>query len=234
MIYNNMVFNDETINIFTDASIKVTQDKHTIGSAGFCIYNGKEILKIDTNIIYDTTNNHSEINAIRSGILEALKYNGSGKTINLFSDSKICIFGLRQWIFNWVNCVKNGILYGSMGTAVSNQDVILDIIYMIINNNLNINLYHQSGHVCVCNNKSLESAKTIFMHTNNITHDVDMELIKNISTANNIIDNFTRDYLVKYLEGDSDYQKYEFINPISFHYNGIDIPKYKQLLNIRE
>lgn len=233
MILNSHLFNKDTLNIFTDASIIKYPDGETVGCAGAHIITGSDpvnnILEQPRTIIRNTTNNNSEIKAILLGIQRALVYRNRYKTINLISDSKICIYGLREWVFNWVNdSVNSDVLIGSQGDPVANQDVILQIIYTIINNGLVINLYHQKGHVRD-SEKSLTEAKNTFINSNHIQDDIDIELIKNISIANNIVDNFTRETLKSYPRIP---QPVPINNLVSFTYNGFDTNRYKELLNI--
>jgi ribonuclease HI len=226
-----MIFNNDSVNIFTDASIyKTKTSEETIGCPGFITIIDSQIVNCGYKILRYTTNNNSEINAIRLGILEALKYQGQFKYINLFSDSQICIFGLREWIFQWVKCIHNNVMFNSSGKEVMNQSEFLDIIYTIILNNLNINLYHQKGHVTKSFD-SLNIAMKTFKRSNGINNNIDIELIKNISDMNNNIDKYTREKLMEFVNNFMN--SYKMVNPISFEFNRIDMDKYKQLLNLK-
>lgn len=193
MLNFDAVFNPSVINIFTDASVK---EKNTCPG---CIVvrtlpsGNREVVSSAQYVIEQSTNNMGEISAIELGVMEALKYNGIF-TINLFSDSKICIVGLREWVFNWYNTMVNGVIYSSTGTPVANQDVIFRIMNTIVANNLNINLYHQKGHVPVDNQAKLEKAMKTFNDSNK-TNVTDMSLIRQLSYYNNVVDNSTRLYL---------------------------------------
>lgn len=210
IITNNLIFNDNTVNIFTDASIKKFGEE-TVGCAGAYIVTG-----LDPNfgrqvkhIIRNSTNNNSEITAIWIGVNEAIKLRQAGfkGNINLFSDSKICIFGLREWIFKWVRKSPGDQLIGSQGDPVLNQDVILQIVYTIMENNLNINLFHQNGHVLYNLPHHIEKAKKTFIQSNfpGLIDDVEDQLIYNISVANDIVDTFTRDELEVFYPANSLY-----------------------------
>lgn len=232
MILNNMLFNDDTLNIFTDASI-IKYPEETIGCAGAHIVTGNDaiskVLEQPRIIIRNTTNNNSEINAILLGVRSALKYKGIFKTINIISDSKICIFGLREWIFNWIKDSKNSnVLISSQGTEVANQSVILDIIYTILGNDIQINLYHQNGHVHLTSEKSMNEAKETFRNSNHIQHDVDMELIRNISIANDIVDKFTKVELQNFTRTEI----FPTSQLVSYFYEPFDVEKYKKLIGI--
>ncbi|MGL5751471.1 MAG: RNase H family protein [Paraclostridium sp.] len=203
------IFNPGTLNIFTDASIK-SYNGETIGCPGAIVVETNDkyiqnIINIDSYIIRHSTNNNSEISAINLGIDNALKYRDQYHTINLFSDSNICVQGLTDWIFNWVNCVSGGLMYGSSGTPVANQHIFLSIIYKIVNNNLNINIYHQKGHVNILKPESILKAQKSMMNTNKLS-DIELALVENVSIYNDAIDLHTKDHLDKYV------LEYEYIS----------------------
>lgn len=194
MLDFDAVFNPSTINIFTDASVKGKDTcpgcivVQTLPSGDRIVVNASQY------VIQQATNNMGEISAIELGIMEALKYNNRFR-VNLFSDSKICIVGLREWIFNWCNTMTDdGVIYSSTGSAVANQEVIFRIINTIIGNNLKINLYHQKGHVPVDNHVKVEKAMKTFNDSNR-TNVTDLNLIRQLSYYNGIVDNTTRLYL---------------------------------------
>ena len=195
IITNDLIFNDRTLNIFTDASIIKTDTNETIGCAGNNIIVNNTILEQPTQIIRNSTNNNSEITAIYMAVVNALKYRDKFDIINIFSDSKICVFGLREWIYNWIKISPGDVLISSQEKPVANQEIILRIIYFILNHNLRINLYHVKGHVNYNSPDQLFTAKEIFMSSNHIKHDIDIELIRNICIANDQVDNFTREQL---------------------------------------
>jgi ribonuclease HI len=169
------IFNDYTLNIFTDASILQLPGEH-IGCPGVILamtkYGKQYEIPYDYKILRNSTNNESEITAILMGVYAGLKLRNEFRTINLFSDSRICIQGLKYWIFNWVNNIRDNKIISSSHKEVANQQIILQIIYTIIENNLRINLYHQKGHVTL-DSDSQENAKKVFKETNFITEDVD-------------------------------------------------------------
>lgn len=221
------IFNDNTLNIFTDASIKKRSNGETIGCAGALAYIGDYFIDESLDLVRETTNSNSELKAIEKGVELALLYRNRVDTINLFSDSKISIYGLREWIFKWVNMsVGSDKLIKADGSPVMNQDIILKIIYMILWNDLSINLYHQNGHVSLKNDKSLLQAKETFINSNHL-EDVDMNLIKDISQANYIVDMDTR-YAVNNAYVSS---SRKIIEPIKCFYLPFDVVKYSNLIN---
>lgn len=240
-MFKEIFYSDDTLNIFTDASIK-KYDNETIGCPGaICVVKGN-VTDSKLNVLRHTTNNNSEITAIYYGILLAVKYKDVFKNINLFSDSKICVFGLREWIFNWIKAIQKesdniedyvqgynpNILIGSTNQPVMNQSEIIMTIQTILANDLKINIYHQRGHVNVRKIDSLNNAKECFMKNNSI-HDIDTDTIITLSNYNNLIDQATRDLLNEY--------EYSYIGKMSqaiyFTYNrNMDMDQYSKLLNL--
>lgn len=235
VISHSMVFNNHTLNIFTDASIRRMNDGEVIGCPGALLFKGRiqgELKpdKVKTKIIRNSTSNNAEINAVKLGVELALEFRDNDtRGINLMSDSKLCIYGLREWIFNWVNQSPGDVLIGSTGQEVSNQNEILQIIYMILNNDLNINFYHQNGHININNMNQLQKAKDTFINSNFIQQDVNLDVIRTISSANNIVDELTRNIL----KDDSNILIPITDPMIHFTYNKFDVCKYTQLLNLR-
>lgn len=188
------IFNPETLNIFTDASIKTLKDTgETLGCPGAICVGTREdgstyIIDEAYYIERYATNNSSEIKAVSLGVSKALQYRNNFKQINLFSDSMICIHGLREWLYNWLNCIYDGIMYSSSGKPVANQQTFSSILNTIVMNNLRINLYHQKGHVSIINNSSLENAAKVFMKTNFLQEEPTLSLILQLSGYNNMVD----------------------------------------------
>lgn len=209
-MYNNDIFTPDAINIFTDASIKKLNSGETIGCAGCVLVFGELInrnIQEEYHIIRNTTSNNSEIKAVRLGIHNVLRYKNQYRKIRLFSDSQISIFGIRERIFNWRYI--NGTYIGTERTPIKNQDIFLEIVYTILENNLNIEFYHQKGHVNYTS-KSMEQAAHVFTVSNNIREYIDESFIKQISIFNNMVDNNSRNYL------DNFNPNIDYIEPIYF------------------
>lgn len=237
MIMNYHLFNKDTLNIFTDGSIKkfyINGEEETIGCAGANIVitdeSGIHSIEAATEITRNTTNNDTEIRSILLGVQRALYYrdNYPFRYINIIADSKICIYGLREWIFNWINNTdpNTKVMISSQGTPVANQQVILQIIYTILQNNLSINFYHQNGHKNCNNMKDMIKAKETFIKSNYISCDVDLELIKNISIANDYVDKFTKYELDNFVP-DRIIRPNEYMHYI---YKPFDSDKYNELI----
>lgn len=191
------LFYPTTLNVFTDASVKQVGNHEYFTSYGARLMLGYGYLSM-RSYTCPGTNNFGEASAIRLGVLmalEALGYFDEGMCnfpifrINLFSDSKINLFGLRDWIYSWLNNQdSNGVLMSSSGTPVANQNILMDTASLILNNNLRICLYHQAGH-CT-NEKTMIEGKEVFFKSNGIGL-ANIELLY-ICENNNIIDDFTR------------------------------------------
>lgn len=191
------LFYPTTLNVFTDASVKQVGNHEYYTSYGARLMLGYNNLTM-RSYTCPGTNNFGEASAIRLGVLMALEalgyfYEGLGGypifRINLFSDSKINLFGLRDWIYSWLNNQDpSGVLISSSGTPVANQNILMDTASLILNNNLRICLYHQAGH-CT-NEKTMLEGKEVFFKSNGIGL-ANIELLY-ICENNNIIDNFTR------------------------------------------
>lgn len=256
------------INIFTDSSIiskeMTYEDGTTIpyyiacSGAIYCIKpkltkryrNVFRNLKVEDQyyqLYYDSTNNRGELYAILQGIYLGMKYlQLNPKThINILSDSKISIYGLKEWIFNWYHNSKNGIMYGSSG-EVKNQDIILDIINTIVSNNIRVRFYHLRGHQDIDKLTSLQEFKNSFYKENGINIDMYEEgTMQWMIACNCEVDDVSRQFLmdeelVKRSEplnlNKSIYNKrqIEMIKPFQlpndFYLSNIDIEKYRYLI----
>lgn len=186
------------INLFCDASI----DNNMKIACGGCyiIYQDEyKITPINTRLIIqnNATNNSSEILAIWAGVIESIKLrkNFPGAVFRLFSDSKISLYGLRDWMKNWIKNIDcNGVLISSSRTPVANQQTFIDIYNSIVENNMKIELYHQRGHVKE-GKVSLEKARAHFIRANKVSPEaLGLDIVK-LSEYNDIIDNLTRSSL---------------------------------------
>lgn len=222
-------FNSETLNIFTDASVVQVGDEY-IGCSGAVAYVGdmdnlqkvNEIFKINRF----STNNNSEIKAIYLGIMIALQFKNQVKEINLFSDSKICIYGLREWIRKWTQNSGNGpLLIGSTNKPVSNQQDILNCVYTILNYGLHINLYHQKGHVE--NASGINNAIKVFKGSNLIENKfISHEYMECISSANCYVDNMTRDVLKSLQIQPMTQEQVVPVQLVQLEYHPFDVDRY--------
>lgn len=224
MIRYKDIFNQNTLNIFTDASI-VRKPNETVGAPGYVAVVGEEIINEDIRILRESTNNESEIYAIYMAIQFALKYKDYVKIINIFSDSQFAIYGLREWIFSWINNIKDDKLYSSTNKEVSHQSIFMAIVYTILTYDLKVSFFHNRGHF---ENKHVDLFIDQFTKHNFLRDNIDRETAKAIIYYNNKIDNDTRSqlYCIK------TYPNYKLIMPQYLARNDLDMDHYKELLNI--
>lgn len=191
------------INLFCDASI----DLKTKIACGGCYIIRQDISGETTSIGYrqiiqtNATNNSAEILAIWVGVVEALKLRQMypGAIFRLFSDSKISLYGLRDWIKDWIKRIRDdGILISSSGQPVMNQQRFIQIFNLIVENNLRIEFYHQRGHV-KDTNMPLEIARAQFIKANKVSPENMGIGIELICSCNDIIDNLTRSAVYAYI-----------------------------------
>lgn len=242
------------LDIFADASITKREivlpngerSNYYVSCAGTAAIrrenNNDSIIPITLNenytIYHDCTNNMGELlailNAVRLGH-NLLSLTGATH-INIISDSKISIFGLKDWIFNWIFNIKDGIMYGSSG-PVLNQRIIIQIIYEIIQNNDMIRFYHIRGH-------QKSSNVPIFMQSffkeNGFT--IDNKLANYLIKCNDRVDTMSREQLTEenILATEPMYLKESILAKIQYELKpvfnmenllmNLDINKYKYLI----
>lgn len=187
----------DTLNIFTDASVSGNYTGYgaiALGNIKVIDNNPDSIITKIAADVEPGTNNLGEIKAIRLGVLLALelKRTHNINRVHLFSDSKISIMGLRNWCLNWMKYYKDGVLYknSSYTETVANQEVFLSIIKTIIENNLNIDLYHCRGHINYKNSTMMQNALNSFYESNGFY--ITNQVLVSIVCANDAIDNYTR------------------------------------------
>ena len=217
---------DDILNIFCDASIKTFPDGITIGCPGSIAFLGYEVVDWGYLILPSTTNNNSEITAIRLALEMALKHRSKYKTINIFSDSKICVYGVKYWFEGWfANIDDNGVLYSTSGVPVANQEIFKEIMKLIIVTKLQVNLYHQKGHV-VETDKSLVFARHVFEESNRIT--LSMDQLKYISAGNDKVDKDTK-YQLDLIISSLGYET-PLIHPFDYQFTGDELDEYADLM----
>ena len=204
MIMLKDFFNQNTLNIFTDASMNKYGNS---GCSGYCMVFGDldkrfPLLntRLYTRVIKNCTNNFAEAHAILDAIQGALQYKDQYPTIRIISDSQISIYGFRDRMPNWkISKKKNeegniGYFVGSQG-QIKNQDLFIEGLYTITENNLSVELLHQAGHTSFSNADALIKSGELFKKYNNISDDFDIELLRALAFFNNYVDRNTRDVL---------------------------------------
>lgn len=238
-----MILGDKnTLNIFVDASLITTNDgKYITCSGALAVIDATtpnpKIIDRRFSINYDSTNNNGELLAILRGIEIAIAYKYEFSKINIFSDSRISVFGLRDWCNKWFNDNRGAFdtIISSTGASVKNQELIIHIIRTIIFNNLSISLYHQKGHVDIRNREMVLKAMRTFnannffdCERNKVWTDYNSTLI--MSMFNDMIDSLTRQYL-------NNISPYDLCNkslsPLQYGITYDLFNKYKNLINLK-
>ena len=230
-MYNDKLYyySPKTLNIFCDASIVKTPDGECISCPGAIAVttdsNGfQSVIEDKFDCLRFSTNNRGELTAILLALELANKYKDNFYTINIFSDSKISVCGLREWIFNWAkNINKDGNMISSSGTEVMNQDIIRHIIMYVVNNNIRFNLYHVKGHV---NQSGGPNNAVKVFNTSNKLDLTNMNTIKLMAQFNDKIDALTGEVLKTYVPTPVK----SIIHPIGYTFSKDDIKQYKRLL----
>lgn len=224
----SQVFRDDVLNIFTDASIKPLQVKNTwdgCSGAISVINEDKEDYDKRVVIIRNCTNNIAELTAIEVGVELAIDNMGKFSRINLFSDSKISVLGLRDWIWNWIQSSRDmRYMTTSSGTPVKNLNIILNIInkILMIDPNLSqFNIYHCKGHAL----GKGELIQKTFYEVNKLK--ISIEDALELGKYNDIVDNLTRDTLYNYPEGGLEMS----VVPFSIHPTNMSL--YKEIIGRR-
>lgn len=225
-------FDKDTLNIFTDSSVKTTEYGFDSVSAIVALLGDNKVLeRVELN--RNTTNNYGEMKAIYMGVEAAEEINRyfNPKYINIFSDSRISVLGLKEWYKKWNVVDEEGYSLTGSGNRVANQSVIWSIIKFIIDHNLHLAIYHISGHV----NPDKRGSLNTFAHKmRTINGDIGSGLIeeedlRKLIEGNDYVDRISRDMV-------RNSENYPFIlRPIERLYNFTpeDIEKYKELINPR-
>ena len=186
-----------TLNIFTDASLRKISEIETWTCAGSIAVYGNTIIDTDYRVFKNQTSNFTELKALRLGIdmaLKTIRAHPQIQLVNLFSDSQISIYGIRDRIFNWR--VINGQLAGYGNKTIVNQDIFLEILQIVTDSKLNIRFYHQKGH---SDQISLSASRITLIISNRVVgadeYNICNDFIKFINRYNQIIDNGSRKIL---------------------------------------
>lgn len=224
MIKYEDIFNDNTLNIFTDASM-LNNNNEAIGAPGYIAVIGNHAVHEDIRILRNSSNSESELYAIYIAIQYAIINKNKVKVINVFSDSQFAIFGLREWIFNWINTIRNDTIYNSAKKEVAHQSIFMNIIYTIIQYDLRVSFYHNRGHFSL---NQIDKFINLFTKHNQLNDYIDRQTAESIIYYNDKIDNDTRDILIE--ESKHLPQKLEMLQYVPR--NDLDLNYYKKLLNI--
>ena len=196
---------------------------------------------LELGIIDDCTNNIAELTAIELGVEMAIKHQYNYKRINLFSDSRISVFSLREWFFNWVkNAGMSYDDYGlhlanlktSSGSDVKNYSIITEIINKISDIDpkyCQFNIYHCPGHM---HGKTKEVIKTFNKHNKILLSEEDANLL---TYYNDKVDNITRNVIKDYQvsQENNAYEEYKR-QVLPFSVIPLQISSYKRIIGGRK
>lgn len=223
MINYNQIFNEKTLNIFTDASMRTIKNE-VIGAPGYVAVIDNNIVNQDMRILRESTNSESELYAIYMAIQYALLNRDKVQVINIFSDSQFAVYGLREWIFSWMNNIRNDRLYNSSKKEVAHQTIFMSIIYTILQYNLQISFYHNRGHFT---ETKIDEFRKLFRKHNFLNDDIDLHTARTIMKYNDRIDNATRSLLYSTSNLPNKLEIPDYLAR-----NDLDMNHYKKLLNI--
>lgn len=184
----------DAVNVYTDASINKFNNTLTT-CAGYIITYQDHILDSGYKIIYNATNNYGEIYAIYMGLQAVLsKYAYMDKFINLFSDSRISIDGLKYWVKKWVRTQdQNGQFINTSAKLVANQEIFKNIITLINHYGVHLQMFHHLGHLNPSKIEDMNKFRKAFFEENRtiLTDDA----IREICYYNYLVDKNSRKIL---------------------------------------
>ena len=208
----DIIKNPNTLNIFSDASMRARGKNILDTCYGAVAVHMDTIVDELFRVSSESTVPAAEIRGIRCSLSLALQYRYQFKVINIFSDSQIALFGLRDYIYGW-NFKKDGRLYNKSSKIVKNQELFVECFQLL--NELKktniVNLYHQPGHI----ENGLDQLKygiSVFKQSNGIRGSVDYNTIRYISLYNNYVDSKSRSFI----RGINVYEK-QFVDPLIFY-----------------
>ena len=191
-----MILVMENLEIICDASLRTMPKSNRVFtcSGALCINTGDE----DYIISPDSTNNRGELLAIYLGCKLALRIRNTEperySQISIYSDSQFAIFGLTRWMHDWLKTMNSqGVMYGTNGLPVKNQELFKMIITFCTINRLEVHFYNQRGHTKLNSTANLARANQQFFKANGFF--LKPEDIYKISFYNGIIDRNTRNKL---------------------------------------
>lgn len=226
MLLKRHFFNSNSVNIFTDASLRSINGVTSV-CPGYSLYIGDILIEQNYDILHNTTINRGELYAIMMGITAAARYQNYEK-IRLYSDSQTSIFAIRDRIFNWVPTEIDGALFGKDGRPISNIDYIMSIIYYILQCELHIEFYHVKGHMKINDYNDLQKAKHVFATSNRINDHIDDQFIRQVVMGNDQVDRYTGMMLNMHIQDMIYRNKNKSL--ISIGYAPFDTEQYKSLI----
>lgn len=199
---------DDTLNLFSDASMRtVSKRNHILASCyGSVAVNKDTIIDEMFRCQSVCTVPAAEIRGIRCSLSLALKWRHMFRVINIFCDSQISVFGLRDYIYNWKWDSNEERYYLGKHNEVKNQEIFIECFYMLqeLRKTNIVNIFHQKGHVD-SGFDNIKNATDTFKASNGVRGTVSYELIRYISVYNNYVDNKSRSFIRTLNVIDNDY-----------------------------
>jgi ribonuclease HI len=224
---------DSALNVFCDASVNSINGYFT-SCPGYAIVYKDKIVASRYQVIFNASNNYGEIYALSMGIRAVIDKSYEiqyASRINVFSDSQISIFGLRDWIFSWYKRLNSdNQMVSDRNLEIANQEIFNRIVNMIAYEGIPMHLYHQLGHM---NYNNKEHVLRVLRSFNNANKEpINYNEAKYICYYNDFVDRFTRDNLNSvtdsYIFNVKDYKK-ELV-PVSILLNDNTMRRYKDLI----
>ena len=183
---------------------------------------------VDTNMQYMETKcpDIAELNAIKMGILSAIRIKNSNpriNSINLFSDSRNSILWLKE--IKFFNTTNSGILKIPKNIYRQYKVYLLDIVDLIISNRLEINLYYIKGHYI---KEDVSKFKNLFIKINELSFTISDDLARQIIKNNIAVDNMVYTNLINAPENKPMQRMHPQIDRFNLIINTDD---YKTLIN---
>lgn len=206
-IFNiNMIYNTHTLNIFCDASYKSKNRLACYGVVATCM---DDIIDYRYKLVSNTSSNGGELRGFRCAIDLALRHINEYEYINIFCDSQFSILGVRDYYFTWKYI--NGSLINSQNKEAALQEIFNECQNMIYQSGIytKLKLFYQPGHVGTSFG-NLNNAIKKFKNGNYLKCNIDINLMRYISTYNNYVDQNSRSFLNR-----SDFSK-KYVDPVKF------------------
>lgn len=218
----NDIYNDKTINIFSDASYTKYENQFNVSASTSIAVVGDTIIDsiqgahtAETNIVFE------EYRGLVSSLYLANRYAGQYPNINIFSDSSLAVKGIRDYYNNWK--IKNNTLCDSRNKPIKHQSCFVEMaeLFNNITHTNNVGIFHQKAHIDLSNFARSEAYENmvkrgivVFVHENNLRQygvtefEFDARIIRYISIYNNICDSIAKNLVYRVYE-ENKYRKYK-------------------------
>lgn len=171
---------------------------------------GDTIIDSDYRINSSKTSNYGEAQGVLLALGFAIKYKDQYPIINIFSDSQITIFNIRDRYMSWK--YKKDNYYNKSTGVVQNQSLFVEMMQLICQYDLHVNFFHMKGHVNQRKFDDVRKAADVFACSNRISSNkIDYAFIRYISNYNIIVDITSRSILSR-----TDIVKTRFNDPFTY------------------